>query len=374
MHRLVHIVLLVVCCGAWPAADTTGVKPPKHYFATVISLDFYRKPQVRLEPPSRAGNRLGRYGLNESALNFYTPLLTRVKTMGDGTIRNFHLLLTANVHSLRPEFSNISDHRLLKAGVGVRFIYNTGKKAVWFIDAAPFVTRDLTFASDVYRRFASTIVLSINESMSFNWRVGITKSFMWGNRYYLPYLGLRVGRLDKVHLSIQIPRSITVNIPFSRNFILGVFTRPQGGMYIFSNTDSLYYKQTENAFHLTRYEIISGLRADMRIKSRVSLYVSGGVSSSNNLTFYSQSSNAVSTTQPYNVFFYEGTTRPTFFINAGLVIRFGRTRSSYNDKNILDATDIGNDKNPNLMISPATKEQAKLNMRSVQDLVDYYDY
>jgi hypothetical protein len=373
--QLANICILFACAvSAQQSFDSSGIKLPKHYFNTVIAIDYYQKPKVRLEPSTRVSRRLGTYGLNEIAVNLYTPLFTKVKTLESGTIRNFHFLLTVNYHSLRTQFSQITDHNLIKAGIGIRFIYNTGKKAVWFVDAAPFVTRDLTYASDVYRRFASTIVLSVNESARFNWRIGITKSFMWGNRYYLPYLGVRFGRLDKVNLSIQIPRNIALNIPVSENFILSVFTRPQGGMYLFSNTDSIYLKQTENAFHFTRYEIITGLRADVRIKRVISLYASAGISSKNNLTFYSDNSNAKLSGSPYNIYFYEGETRPTLFINAGVVVRLGKARSSHNDKNILDAIDLNNDKGPAIQISPEARQQSKLNMKSVEDLIDYNDY
>jgi hypothetical protein len=164
------------------------------------------------------------------------------------------------------------------------------------------------------------------------------------------------------------------NVPVSDNLIFSLFSRAQGGMYIFSNTDSLYLRQTENAFHLTRYEVISGLRADVRIKRVVSLYASFGVSSKNDLTFYSENSNAGQQAAPYYVYFYEGETRPTYFINVGISVRFGRTRSSYNDKNILDAIDLNTDKGPDVQISPAAREQSKINMKSVEDLIEYTDY
>ena len=90
---------------------------------------------------------------------------------------------------LQPVFSGISQHSLIKAGMGVRFIFNSGKKGVWFIDASPFVTKDVTYESKGYFRLASTFVYSHNVSENFNWRVGATKSFLWGNKNYWPFIG-----------------------------------------------------------------------------------------------------------------------------------------------------------------------------------------
>ncbi|MGZ4089949.1 MAG: hypothetical protein ACXVNO_04460, partial [Bacteroidia bacterium] len=73
-------------------------------------------------------------------------------------------------------------------------------------------------SSQPYFRLASTIVYSYNKSDRFNWRIGVTKSFMWGNRNYLPFIGLRFGRLDKTNLSIQFPRNISVNIPVNQKW------------------------------------------------------------------------------------------------------------------------------------------------------------
>jgi hypothetical protein len=346
---------------------------PKHFFNTNISVEGYRKPKVDLDQSTRVGRKLGQYGFRQGSLTFYTPLLTRVFAGKDGTVKNYHLLLTGTYVSLRPEFQNLPVHNLVKSGIGVRFIYNTGKKAVWFVDASPFVTRDRSFPSTLYRRFASTIILSINESASFNWRVGITKSFMWGNRYYLPYLGVRIGRLDKINLSIQIPRNIQLSVPVTRSFVVSAFTRPQGGMYIFSNAESVYFMPREKTFHFTRLEIISGLRIDVRFKQYGSLFVSGGVSNHNNLTFYSEHANSKIGMNPYHVFFYSENTKPTTFFSAGLTVRFGRTRTYVNDRNMYDAIDMVNDGGHNLQIPLQAKQRSRQNVKDIRDLVDYND-
>lgn len=354
------------------------VKSPKHYFNTILTLDGYRKPSVKLKDSSEALNkRLKNYGIRQFNLSLTAPLVTFDKFKDTSVIKNGHLLLTVNYVSLRPQFSGISDHRLVKFGIGIRYIYNTGKKGVWFFDVSPFSTRDASFKSPAYFRMASTIVYSHNASDHFNFRVGIIKSFLWGNRFYAPFIGLRFGRLDKVNFSIQFPRSIHLNIPVNSRLIFSIYTRPQGGMYNFSNHDSLYFIRTDAAFNFTRYELNTGLRLDVRATKRFNFYLASGISSRNNITFYSERANARRPRAPYKTYFYTQNTAPTLYVNIGLVFVFGKTRSYYNDKNLYDAIDLGNNQNENGNVQiPLVKKKQKsdANLQSIQDLVDYNDF
>lgn len=248
--------------------DSLKLKLPKHYFKTVIVVDAYRKPNQSItDTLDFLSKKLKSYGVNQFIFSLTTPLATFEHPVYDSTSphKNTHLLLTANYMLLQPTFNGIPTHNLVKAGIGIRMIVNSGKKGVWFIDAAPFVTKDVSYSSSKpYYRMASTIVYSHNKSTRFNWRIGITKSFMWGNRNYLPFIGLRFGRLDRTNLSIQFPRSISLNIPVNPKFTISFYTKPQGGMFNFSNHDSLYYIGSARTFHFTRYEINTGFRADAR--------------------------------------------------------------------------------------------------------------
>lgn len=351
-------------------------KTPRHFFNTVLTLDGYRKPSAKLKDTSDAiSRRLKSYGIRQFYLSLCAPLAT-FDSKDTNVVANGHLLLTVNYMALRPQFQGISDHRLTKFGVGLRYIYNTGKKGVWFVEAAPFVTRDVSFRSAAYYRLASTLIYSHNVNDHFNLRVGITKSFLWGNRFYWPFLGLRVGRLDGVHLSIQFPRSIQFNVPLGRKVLMSIYTRPQGGMFNFSNKDSLYFNTNDAVFNFTRYELNTGLRLDVRVTKHFNFYLAGGISSRNNITFYSESANTRFRRLPYRRYFYEQNTPTTVFFNFGLVFIFGKTRSYYNDKNLYDAIDLNNtDNNGNAQI-PVTgkKKRSDANLESVQDLVDYNDF
>ena len=362
------------------AFDSLGIKLPKHYFNTVLVLDGYRKPDKTFNETSDAlSKRLKSYGIKQFTFSFHSPLYTKDKTNVDGTIQNTHILLTGNFMSLRPVFDGLGEHNLIKLGIGLRYIFNTGKKGVWFVDVSPFITRDITYpSSKPYYRLASTIVYSHNVSDKLNWRLGVTKSFMWGNRLYLPFIGLRIGRLDKINLSLQFPRSLSLNFPIGSKLIISVYTLPQGGMFNFSNQDSLYFKHTAATFHFTRYEINTGLRFDVRLLNNFNFYIATGLSSRNNITFYSENANK-RRSGLYNVYFYSKNIAPSLYFNFGLVLKFGKTKAFYNTKNIYDVINLNNTIDPNnngnaqIPLTPK-KKKSDLNLKSVQDLVDYNDF
>jgi hypothetical protein len=374
------LVLLLPKLNAQSTYDSLKIKLPKHYFNTVIVLDAYRKPNKSLTDTSEIlSRRLKSYGIKQFNFSLHAPLYTKDRTNADSSIRNTHLLLTGNFVSVRPTFDGISDHNLIKFGIGMRYIYNTGEKGVWFVDVSPFVTRDIAYpTSKPYYRLASTIVYSHNSSASFNWRVGVTKSFMWGNRLYLPFLGLRVGRLDKTHFSIQFPRSISLDVPLGSQIMMSLYSRAQGGMFNFSNADSLYPNTSVSTFHFARREINSGFRFDFRLSKNFNLYVATGFSTRNNMTFYSDKANQKTRGSYYNKYFYSEKAPASLFLNFGIVLKFGKTRSYYNNKNIYDAVNMNNsvenNNNGNVQIPLSPRKKSDFNLKSVQDLVDYNDF
>ena len=365
--------------AAW---DSLKIKLPKHYFKTVIILDSYRKADQEFkDTANRLASRLNMYAIKQFNASFYSPIFTKTSEL-NGITKNTHVLLTGNFMLLQPVFSGISQHSLIKAGMGLRWIFNSGKKGVWFVDASPFVTKDVTYESKGYFRLASTFVYSHNVSENFNWRVGVTKSFLWGNKNYWPFIGLRFGKLDKVNFSIQFPRSINLNVPVGPKFYLSMYTRPQGGMFNFSNNDSLYRVGNESTFSYTRYELNTGFRADVRVSNNFNFYVATGISSRNNVTFYSEKANKEKPRLPYRNYFFSKTLGPTLFVNVGLVFKFGKTRSFYQDRNMYDVMDLnnsidvgdnaGNTGNPQIPITPKAKKD--VNLGSIQDLIDYNDF
>jgi hypothetical protein len=374
------------------AYDSLQLKNAKHYFKSTIFLDSYSKANQKFpkQKPNSVSNdsvidkRLGSFGLKQFSLGFYTPVYTRTYYNQDSTVySNTHYLVTGNFVSVQPTFDSIKDHTLIKFGMGLRIIQNSGKKGVWFIDIQPFTTKDVTTSTpNGYFRMANSFIYSHNFSAKFNMRLGITKSFMWGNRYYLPYLGFRWGKLDGVNFSLQIPKNISLNIPISDRFRFSIFSKPQGGMYSFLNNDSIYYFRPEvESFNFTHYEILGGLRLDFILNKNFSGYVDVGSSTRSTITFYSVEKKPKSNV-PYKLYFYDKSLSPTGFLNFGLVWRFGKTKSYYNDRNMYDVFDINNTNgvgdlntgpgNTEIPIKKSIK-RSKLNLDDIQDLIDITD-
>jgi len=374
------LIWFAACAGKMhgqASFDSTKVKLPKHYFQSQIQLDSYRKPSQDLNATSRVGSKLGSYGFRQGNLSILVPVFTR-DWQGVGENKNIqaneHVLITGLIHTFRPQFSGINDHRLRKSGVGIRYIRNSGKKAVWFVEVAPFVTRDITYKSDAYLRMSSTLIYSHNARDWFNFRLGLTKSFAWGNRLYLPFVGIRVGRLDKLNMSIQFPRQITINLPLGSRWLIALYSKPQGGMYNFSNYDTLYFNAQTTTFHFTRYELNTGLRADFRGKS-IHFFLASGFCTRNNLTFYSDQKNKGSA--PYRIYFYTANPSVSIYTELGMVFKFGKARSIYNNKNLYDAVDLNGsngagDQNAQIPM-PAKLRANEKNLESIRDLVEYDD-
>lgn len=357
--------------------DSLKIKQPKHYFNTVIAIDAYRKPKKDLGSNKAIDKKLENYGVRQTMVTFHAPLYTKDRVLIDSTRQNAHLLLTGTLLSFRPSFAGIPDHNLIKFGIGLRYIYNTGKKGVWFIDVSPFMTKDASFDSKPYYRLASTFIYSHNPSSTFNWRLGITKSFLWGNRLYLPFVGFRFGALNKVNFTFQFPRYTSLNIPMGEHSYFSLYSMSQGGMYRFSNADTLYPKSNIAAFNFSRFDMNHGIRFDFRTWKHFSFYVALGFSTRNRLTFYSDNANKSRKAIAYNSYFYTTKAPASMYLNLGMVFRLGQVRSSFGVKNLNDATDLLNAPSGNLgnSLQPMNpKIQNKINLQSVQDLVDYSDF
>lgn len=372
--------------------DSLKIKKAKHYFKTTIFLDNYSKANQKFpnqkDQTKKTINdtvldrRLGSFGLKQFNMGFYTPVYTRTFYNYDSTVyANTHYLITGNFVSIQPQFDSLkTTHTLLKYGLGFRIIQNSGKKGVWFIDLQPFITTDVTTSTpNGYFRLANSFIYSHNFSAKLNMRIGLTKSFMWGNRNYLPYLGFRYGKLDGINISIQFPKNLSINFPINDKLRFSIFSKPQGGMYSFLNNDSLYYFHPEaKSFNFTHYEILGGLRLDFIINKNFSGYADFGSSTRSNITFYSLEKNKNRPNVPYKVYFYDKNLSPTGFLNIGLVWKFGKTKSYFNDNTMYDVFDINNVNSPgdvntlgntDIPIKKSIK-QSKLNMEDIQDLID----
>ncbi len=374
------LLFFYVSSTAQIAYDSLKVKTPKHFFQTAIVWDAFSKPKQALSDTDAISKRLKNYGVKQYNLSFYTPIATINNFNRDSTINdNTHYLLTGNFMLLQPQFDGLQQHQLTKIGLGFRLIHNTGKKGLFFAEFSPFVTSDNTLKGANYWRLASTLLYSHLFSERFNLRVGVTKSFLWGNRLYMPFFGIRIGKLDGVNFSFQFPRNINFQVPVSSKVKLNAFARPQGGMFLFSNVDSVYFGRTDRQFHFTRYEVLVGFRLDVAVSNLFSFYVAGGVSGRNNITLYSERANAKYKRLPLRKTFYEQNIGSTGFLNVGLVLKFGNSKSIGKNYNLYEAIDLNNgidpgDNNlilPNSEIRKANLKTNQLKLKDIQDLIDF---
>src|ERR1700752_933931 len=179
MHLSKQIILIIgfvisVTKLAAYKDDTLKVgKPSKHYFKTTFNLDFYSTGKRDLIQKNFVAQKLKSYQVNQFAFGFNAPLFTKDFYKKDSTqISNFHLLLTGSYVSLTPNFEGISTHHLNKTTIGVRTIYNTGKRSIFYAEFAPFTTRDNGYRYTRQSRFATTLLYDHVVNNYFSFRLG----------------------------------------------------------------------------------------------------------------------------------------------------------------------------------------------------------
>ncbi len=384
--------------------DSTGkkVKIPKHYFAPTFYVDLYSIGKSKfvtkgLTPQQKElAAKLGAYQYSQTIAGFYLPFKTVEKVRPDGTVKNWHWLFTGNYMLAMPRFSGISDHNLVKVSLGVRAIYNSGRKGIWFLDASPFVSGDVSAQGTFATRWATTVLYDRIVSQHFSFRVGYTRTFVLGNRFHLPYIGFRVGKLDRTYFSMQFPRGMTFSTPLGHKARFSIFTRPTGSMLTMANSDSLYNGLTnkgrlDSTIIFGRYDGLFGFRFDYNPNRHVSLFLEFGRSAIRAVGLFSRQYNSPNgqpvkdNVQMYKSFF-ASPLQGNGFLSLGITVRIGKTRSVYNNYNMYEVF------NANSTIAPGDnnhntgdgniptevklrkkKEATNLDTKDVQDLIEAQD-
>jgi len=389
-------ILLLVLSFVTPVAklsaftiDTTAaLKPakaaklPKHYFNDMFYLDYYTIGKRTLDTVNTVSKKLKTYQLGQLTLGFNVPVVTKDFYSKDSTrISNLNFLLTGSYNRLNLDFGGIDRHYLAKTAIGFRGMYNNGKKSIFFVELSPFVTKDVGYRYTRTYRLATTVLYDCSVNQYFAFRLGFTRSFLWGNRFNLPYIGIRVGRLDKINFSLQFPRSITFNVPVGQYFRFSLYTKPQGGLYSFANTDSIQLGNPtldNKKLFFGRYEFLSGARVDVLPSKHFTLYLSGGLTTGNYIAFFPpRSRDNFSIYQHY----FKENIKGTAYVNFGLVFRFGKTKSYYNNRQAYGMMDLNNSQdtgetgvNPgNGNIPVPAKKAHKTSAAEVIDLMETQD-
>lgn len=330
--------------------------------------------------------RMGNYKYFQSSLSFYTPLWTRTKFRGadSAEVRTFHLLLTLNTLTDRPQFDGLQkQHELYKLAIGVRGIWTWKSRCVFFADITPLVTGDKYNDQATSRlRMGSTFVFNYMVSPQFSFRLGLTKTFLYGNKFFLPMIGLRIGRLDgPVYLQIQFPRHASLTIQPSPKVSLQFFSRVYGGLYNISNEDSLYIGN-DSVIQFGHLGVANGFRVDIRTGPNFNFFFGGGLATRNYIWLYSYEYNQANELNPLAPF-YNARPASTLFIQAGVTFRFGKAKRSQGNYLMYDVFDLNNQMDPgdnnnnpgNGDIRKAAKasEMERVQYKDVEDLVDETD-
>lgn len=358
----------------------------RNYIRPCISASFYSTGlrEIKGNVPV-LNNRLGQYSYYQSSLAFYTPLWTHTRFAGkDSTdVNTFHLLFTLNALTDRPAFTGLNkQHELYKLSIGLRGIWAFKSNCIIFADVSPIVTGDKYNEQATKRlRMGSTFVMNFMLSPRFSFRIGATKTFLFGNRYYLPMIGFRAGKLDgKCYFQLQIPRHASLTIQPSPKFTINIYSRAYGGLYNISNGDSLYFG-TDSVIQYGYRGVANGVRFEYRPGPNFSCFISGGFDTRNRMWLFSYQFNQ-SNLGPLTPF-YKATPDPTIFLNAGITVRFGKAKRSQGNYLMYDVFDLNNQMDPgdnnnnpgNGDIRKAAEKQEMKNVqyKDVEDLVDETD-
>jgi hypothetical protein len=249
-----------------------------------------------------------------------------------------------------------------------------------------------TFAA----RWGSTVLYDRIVSQKFSFRIGYTRTFILGNRFHLPYLGVRIGRLDRIYFSAQFPRGMTFSFPLATKWRMSIFTKPTGSLLTFANNDSIYNGLTnkgrlDSTIIFGRYDGLWGFRVDYNPSKNVSLFLEFGRSNIRAVAFYSRLYNKPNgdpikeNVQVYKSFF-AGPLEGAGFLTFGLTVRIGKTRSVYNNYNMYEVfntnsiiapgdntNNTGDGNIPNATKLKKGKEATNIETRDVQDLIEAQD-
>ncbi|HLG03941.1 MAG TPA: DUF6268 family outer membrane beta-barrel protein [Bacteroidia bacterium] len=371
-----------------PAREKYRQRVVRNYIRPTLYFDNFSVGDSRLRSANPAlTKRLGKYAFGQTNLGFYAPLYTSTKPgKKDSTSLNtFHLLLTLNAVNVRPRFSELQDqHSLYKAGIGLRGIWGFNSKCVLFTDLFPFVTGDRYKGQNSQQwRMGGSVIFNCMVKPTFSWRIGFTKNFLLGNRFYMPMVGFRWGALDgPVYFQLQFPRHTALVIQPSPKFSFTLYSRSYGGLYNLSNTDSIYSGQEDRAFQMGQWGLANGIRFDVRPNPNISFYFSTGFAVRTRLRFYSFYYNQQNNAQPLAPFYY-AKPDPALFIHVGVSFRFGKSKKVAGNYLMYDIFDINNTMDPgdegsgpgnsDIPRKYNQEEMQNVQYRDVVDLIDETD-
>jgi hypothetical protein len=312
------------------AQEPSQRKETKRYIRPNFYFNFYATPERKFKR-----SNIESYGFRQSSIGGYLPILSNSWYKNDEiSIASFHLLAQGNFTTSRPQigFLENNQHVLYKLSLGLTAIYATGNKNIWYGSMQPFISQDKYTIENPTWRLAGLFIFNRTVSANFSYRIGLLRTYMFGEniRNNLPLVGFRVGRLDKLHLNMYLLRNISVNFPVGKKTWLELFAKPIGGLYVFSNSDSLF--ATKGAIQFGRYELLNGINITYRPTNSVTLFVSTGISYGKKVFLKDvKSKDDLSFRAPLSMFF-----------NTGINIAIGKSKTIQNNTEMYDVFSLQN--------------------------------
>jgi hypothetical protein len=348
-----------------------------NYIRTCLYSNFQAIPNGTI----RKDTAKGKFGYSQVNLGFYTPLFTKTWESLDGLkLPSFQLLGTGNLQILHASF-NGGKHieNLTRLTLGIRGIYSSGSKGVLFIYFSPFLSQNNFLAGKRSFRFTGMLLYSRTVNAEFSYQIGINRTYLYGVGAWLPIIGFRIGRLDKFHLQMALPRYISLNLPISPQWLFRAYTKASGGVFNLQNFDPSFTGQSGNQILFGMSEILSGLEIDFIPSRSIALFVSAGFSSARKIGFYQENqglgSNFFDTRQHF------ASVPSSGFFQFGIAIRLGNARDIYNNSTMYDASELNSvfdpgDVNQRAVGSdiPDNPEKAKIETLKKNQLRDIKDY
>jgi hypothetical protein len=319
------------------------------------------------------------YGFKQSNLGLYVPLFTNTHYRKDSvTLSTVNVLATGNLETAKMTVGGMDKSpTFYKLSVGLRTIYSTGNKSIWFFDFNPFMAED-NFTYIPTWRYAATIIYNRTVSKNFSFRFGYTKTYLFGEGLNLPFIGCRIGALDDAHVSIQLPRNVTFDFPMGQKFWGSVFVKAVGGRYNFINPDSAF-NRIGYTLQFGRYEFLSGYMLDFRPNRNISVNISLGLVTQRHIVLADNKNPDGRGYEP----FFSANIAPTLFFSFGASIRFGQARRINNNYELYDVLDMNNMFDPgdnnmgptngDIPINPKRVKVNNIQYQDIKDLIDETD-
>lgn len=337
--RFLSAVFLSLCLAVASifvcrASDTLHIKQIKPYIRPCIYFNHYGTPQRR--DPS-----MKQYRFTQDDIGFYLPLFTHTWfNEDDVTLSSLHLLMTMDMIRYRPQLTYLNEsYSIGRLSTGVRLFYGTGNKSVFYFTFAPFVSQEFQYTERKVPRLTFVALYSRTVSKNFAYRFGLSRTYTYGTALILPVIGIRVGSVDKLHLNVQFPRNISMDLPMGKRTWFSLFSRRMGGIYNVRLQDSLLGPKGTLAV-LRRFELLNGVQFSFRTGEHFSFYVSTGFVTRRTVSF-SLNEDENHPLANYRDRKVEKIPASIFF-GLGLSVRFGKAKKVYNNTTMYDVFDLNN--------------------------------